>query len=1139
MSANQALSSDGAASLGQATATGVPRNRVTANQVYAIMRPYNLTTEQELAVQEASIDSPTLVVAGAGSGKTELMAVRVLWLVANGVCRPEQILGLTFTRKAAAELSKRIYESLLKLRDSELWPTDLEYDFTQPTISTYNAYSNGLFRDFALAIGYEPEATLLTEAAAFQLAREVIVRYGSEVDDRLADLDVNLNPLIEAVLSLAQAMNDNLTDASEVDAVIQDVIEKLAGLPKKVGSTDQTQFAYFAGLLSPLSGTPVVAKLADRYREEKRKRSFVDYSDQVSLAELAVRTVPAVRERERMSFNQVLLDEYQDTSFLQTRLLRGLFEQHSVFAVGDPNQSIYGWRGASASNLAAFGTDFGSGFTASGATLPKSAAPVEPLSGSSAAPTGNVRQFALSTSWRNPKLVLEIANHLALELASPPSFLPPVATENQLELVTLKSRADASSGSVTIDFVENMVQEADRVAAWLAEKPNDSTLALLMRKRSQMSLFVERMEQVGLTVEVVGLGGLMELPEIVDLVSALRVIHLPTAGSQLIRLLTGPRWRVGAKDVERLYRFASRTARYSDAGTKLPEEYAVEDATSLVDALDLMLEDRHANRSKVSDLGVARMRDAARTLQAMRAKTGMGLPEFVRAVQEELWLDIEVTANPRRKNPMSHLNAFANVVSGYAQANNNPTLGSFLDWLQFADEREKFEVPNVTPESGVVQLLTVHAAKGLEWDYVAVSNLVENDFPSDPSRGGGGWLGFGKLPYPLRGDRNSLPKWKYLEAQSQPEARDSQTAFRQDNKEHQLREERRLIYVAVTRPRKQLLLTGSYWKPGAKKPRNPSTYLLELAQLAAGVVSINDYTGDPNAPFPEMISSDNSLIKTGEEVWPLDPLGQRHRSVLESAKAITLEAIVAARTNPQLLRAEGQLHQEIDLLLAERAQAQLDRQLVDAPVRVSASGFKDFVSDLPAVAERYRRPMPTKPYKSTRAGTLFHGWIEQRFGLLALPETETDVFAENDDDRPLGEYEEFGSQTEIIEALQANFEKSRWANQTPLEVELEIQLTIATNTFVCKLDAVFETETGFEIVDWKTGKPPVEAAEIAERALQLALYRLAYSRFRGVPESEIEVSLYFVNENLEIRPPAVPSGEDLLRIWNGVLAQFA
>ncbi|MSZ21210.1 MAG: AAA family ATPase, partial [Actinobacteria bacterium] len=156
--------------------------KFSANQVYAVIKPYQLTAEQEAAVQSAPVDSPSLVVAGAGSGKTELMSVRVLWLVANGFARPEQILGLTFTRKAAAELSKRIYESLLKLRDSELWPQDLEYDFAPPNISTYNAYANGLFRDFALAIGYEPEAALLTEAAAFQLAREVVVRHGSDID---------------------------------------------------------------------------------------------------------------------------------------------------------------------------------------------------------------------------------------------------------------------------------------------------------------------------------------------------------------------------------------------------------------------------------------------------------------------------------------------------------------------------------------------------------------------------------------------------------------------------------------------------------------------------------------------------------------------------------------------------------------------------------------------------------------------------------------------------------------------------------------------------------------------------------------------------------------------------------------------
>jgi DNA helicase-2/ATP-dependent DNA helicase PcrA len=117
---------------------GVPP-KFSANQVYQVIKPFELTTQQASAVQDASVDSPTLVVAGAGSGKTELMAVRVLWLVANGFAKPEEILGLTFTRKAAAELSKRIYESLLKLRESEMWPEELDYDFTAPTSRSHEA----------------------------------------------------------------------------------------------------------------------------------------------------------------------------------------------------------------------------------------------------------------------------------------------------------------------------------------------------------------------------------------------------------------------------------------------------------------------------------------------------------------------------------------------------------------------------------------------------------------------------------------------------------------------------------------------------------------------------------------------------------------------------------------------------------------------------------------------------------------------------------------------------------------------------------------------------------------------------------------------------------------------------------------
>lgn len=1088
---------------------------VSAQQIYALLKPFALTMEQQRAVEIGPVDSPSLVVAGAGSGKTELMSVRVLWLVANGYARPEQVLGLTFTRKAASELSKRIYKSLLVLRDSEHWPEGLEYDFTQPTVTTYNSYANSLYRENALALGLEQESVLLTEAAAFQLAREVVVKYGAAIDSRLTDVDMKLEPIVQAVLDLAGSMNDNLVTAASVTEVTQNVLAAISSLPKKPDGADFTEFAYYPDLLAPFGVTEVLAKLADYYRAEKYRLGYVDYSDQVALAERAVRELPTVAVEQRDRYRQILLDEYQDTSFLQTRLLAGLYSGSAVFAVGDPNQSIYGWRGASASNLANFHTDFAQ------ADQPEA-------------------RFELSTSWRNPVSVLKLANHLAQELTVPASYLGTSA--HHLVPLTLNSRSDAQAGRVQVKVDQTIEQEAESVAKWLAAnlsqktsgpsqdsvKLEPPTAAVLMRSKKWMNLFREAIEGQGLSVEVVGLGGLLELPEIIDLTSALRVIHNPGSGTELVRLLTGARWRVGPKDIDRLHRFARKQNRFH----LKDDSFAPEDAVSIVDALDLLLDPKTASESGLPELGLARMQDAARLFANLRSHTGLPLAEFVRLVERELWLDVEVMANPRKRNPMAHLNAFAGIVASYAQSNHRPHLGAFLKWLEVVDERERLEAPTAAPEPGVVQLLTVHASKGLEWDFVAVANLAEGDFPSE-GKGTSGWLAKGALPYPLRGDSSSLPSWDYRSVQAQPELKKSVEAFKSQMREHLYREELRLVYVAVTRPKRELLLTGSYWKPGVKKAKAASSFLTRAAELPQEHVEVfNRQAAESDTPFPARESDENPLSQVEiTSQWPLEPLGEKHRARVSHSRDLVLAAIGAGANQTEI--------DQIELLLQEREDRIKSRTLVPLPVRINASGFKDYLLNTSEVAERMLRPLPQKPYRATRAGTVFHAIMEQRNAALVRQLTQDPDLDIADESERLWALElasgELAGHQQTVEELQANFARSRWANLVAVEAETEIQLALGPNIFICKLDAVFLNEDGsLEIVDWKTGAAPANDTELAERSLQLSLYRLAFATLRQIPVDKVKASFYYVSDNTELVPNELLNLEQLKARWSQV-----
>ncbi len=1041
-------------------------------------------TDEQVEVIQAPVDAPALVIAGAGSGKTETMAGRVLWLLANGHARPSDILGLTFTRRAAGELAVRMSDRIGQLVRAGIIGDDYD-DLETAEIATYNSYANRLYRDNATVLGREGDGAVLGEAAAWQLARTTVTR---STDLRLLEQDRSLDLLTEAVLAISRAIADNVASAESIRALAREFARVLE-LP--LGA--KAEYAWVADIVESVGQLDLLVDLAAEYDAAKRRRGFVEYSDQVALALEILRAQPRIVEEQRAEHRFVLLDEYQDTSVTQAWLLSELYARHPVMAVGDPNQSIYGWRGASASNLDDFANQFG------GAT-----------------------RFPLSMSWRNGRRILDVANRLVEPFAS---------RAGGVQVDRLVPRPDAGDDPVGVSFRQTVRDEAETVARWLAERlaepqesgtPQDSkppSAALLMRARKNQPAFLTALRERGVRYHVLGVGGLLAEPEVADVVSALSVVHSVDAGMELLRLLAGSRWRIGAADLHELGNLSSLLKSRGIDQRTLPDDIrdrmrnslAEGERGSIVDALDFLATAK-PDRSEwepFSELGRERLRDAGQVFARLRSLAGLDLPDFVSAVVHELRLDIEVAANPYRTLGPAPLEALFDALSGYLAVDDVATLGGFLSWLREAEKREDLSPRPEDPEPGTVQVLTIHGAKGLEWDIVAVPRLVDGELPAG-TQGARGWMRFGQLPWEFRGDADDLPRMPWRSATTRKEFVNELAAFEQAVKAHEGSEERRLAYVAVTRARRHLLLSGSYWSL-IKKPRPPSVFLRELAEVNLA------------PPLPDLPESETNPL--GEDVdmvrWPFDPLGYR-RPAVEAA------AIAVQDATPGLA---GPWRDELEVLLAEREARLTGAPTIELPARVSASRFKDFLDDTSAVASALRRPMPEKPFRATQLGTIFHAWVEGR-SLDGSTSDELDTLdAETDGDF-------VGIDAERLAGLKATFEGSPWASRRPVEVEREIHLPFDGRIVICKIDAIYQEGEGadatFEVVDWKTGKSPKDAADLESKQLQLALYRLAYAKWAGIPVERITAAFYFVADDLIIRPEHIDSEEELLARWRAV-----
>ncbi|QOV97417.1 UvrD-helicase domain-containing protein [Rhodococcus pyridinivorans] len=1100
--------------------------RVSAKRLAEALGQLPPTTEQAAVIEAPP--GPMLVVAGAGAGKTETMAARVVWLVANGLVEPEQVLGLTFTRKAAQQLTARIRARLAKLAGSALL-RDLDPSGglrarilgSEPEVSTYHAYAGRLLTEHGLLLPIEPSATLLSETELWQVAHRVVSSWDGELDT-----DRNPASVTEAVLALSGQLSEHLVEPDllrDAHVELEQLVHTLPPGPGQRGAPSKTLLGYLETQHARLQLLPLVERLSETLRRE----GALDFGSQMSLAARVARDHREVGAGERERFRAVLLDEYQDTGHAQRVLLAALFGGGAdpglaVTAVGDPMQSIYGWRGASAANLPRFATDF-------------------PAADGEPAPTRE-----LLTSWRNPPQALELAN-----VSSEP------LRDRGVSVSRLRPRPDAAAGDVRLALHSDVAVERDWVADRIADEyaaareagRTPPTAAVLVRRNADAAPIAEALRARDLPVEVVGIGGLLHTPEVADVLAMLRLAADPLAGSAAVRVLTGARWQLGAADLKALWERAQELAiagRWGVAG-------AVTDPDALEDALDSALPGEYADQagladaisdpgdsSRYSKFGYARIVALGRELTSLRERLGQPLTELVAEVERVLGIGIETEARVGRRRGVAgreHLDAFASVVASYA-GRTNATLPGLLSYLAAAEEIEQGLAPGeVEVDPDRVQVLTVHSAKGLEWEVVAVPHVAAGVFPS--STAAATWLGSTtELPPHLRGDRvlpaddpgntDGVPVLELDDLSDRKMLERAIDSHKDALKRRKLDEDRRLFYVALTRTERTLFVSAHHWADTGSEPKGPSPFLEELHEIVTARPELGAIDHWDPEPEPE---EENPLTASPRSaLWPRDPLGAR-RTEVERGAALVLAEFDRTDLPTEYDDDPDEWATDVDALLAEREQRAEQSAEVVLPAQLSVSQLVDLATDPDALAARLRRPLPFRPNPLARRGTAFHAWLERRFGATRLLDLDELPGADDED----GDDSHF-------DRLQEAFLRSKWASRNPVEVEVPFETALGGTVIRGRIDAVFEDpDGGWTVIDWKTGAEP-EGEKLAAVGVQLAAYRLAWAQLMAarterltgrpaeLPLHKVRAAFHYVRTGRTVAPEELPNATMLERL---------
>ncbi len=963
---------------------------------------------QPSAEQQAILDlgqDTIRIRAGAGTGKTTTVALVIANLVQKHGIDPERILGITFTNKAASELADRI--------KTFLGPAVEEG--RQAEVHTYHGFAAQILAEFGALAEVDTRIRIITPTYSRQILTETYHH------TTYAHLDITNVHGLDKIRTLSDRMGDHLLTPGDLLA--------------HVDPTDEI-WAARAEMLETLR----------KYDGDKRRLGVVDYSDLVTLSTSLLTRHPELADEIRNRYQVVILDEYQDTNPAQRVLLTTIFAPtgldpgFSVIAVGDEDQTIYEWRGASSENFELFPTHF-------------------PAPGG-----GTAKQGALTLNRRSAPQILEVANEIRRK-ANP-------AAED------LVSHDPDAKGVVVTHWATDAVAEADWIARRFEALHQAGTpwseMAVLFRKNRDFALVVDSMARNDIPVEVANLGGLLSVPEVADLRAWLTVLDRPEQSASLVQILFGSRYRLGYADIAPLTRWLGGTrAQDEDADSVL--------GVTLLEAIDQV--DQIEGLRSEARAAFEHFLDIYREI--LSESQGASLVEVCRLILDRTraWQDVEALPANQRTTARLNLYRLLDLAEEWSPLKGRPSLSAFLDYLDAMEDEpaEELDSAHLSGEDAVT-LVTVHRAKGLEWDVVAIPAITDGGFP----------VKGGAFPDPVRFAQFLPPEHRIDNALTGMPADEKERMdfFREQN----ALQEWRVAYVAATRARSMLIMTGAYWyglpEPHVKA-KKPSE-LFEMVEQHPGTRN-EGHADEPERPsllrFTPTGPSPDPLFAEGWD-GALREAVEDETALLEVAQGLGVadayqDTVEAMRQTLFDLDAAGAI-----VLEPEKARA------------VSVSGLVTYAQCPKRFYWSEIDPLPRRRNLAAIAGTELHRRIElHQRGQVPFEDLEPGIYDAMDEAVGGGGFKAFL--------------ESPYGTEPAALVEAPFSLTTESGYEVRgRIDAVYERDQGWEIVDFKSGRRRDDSA----RMVQLEAYALAATEvdFGIAPPERIDVTFVYLGGGLDV-----------------------